>query len=321
MIFYDVLFICHSCLTVEICFFRQLARNSPLANRHGFVASAFMIFPIKGFISFILQIPKNPPALDNMESTGPRWKGKNFSCFARDHPMSGLVKQLQESFRQERVTGQFSGCNVLLPLRPELSDLLDRACFGRQISTSDRDLWWFQLAPEEAFYLVHALSCLKISGAGGGQLMDEEQLWKHMSSSRETFPDLYMAYAHLRSKNWVVRSGIQYGVDFVAYRHHPALVHSEYAVLVLGEAASSGGESLRPRLREWADLQGTLRVCGSVAKALLVITIKRNDPPGVPFLPRCMEQSFIEERVMTRWIPQQQRDSSPQVLSSHVAAD
>ncbi|CAA7405795.1 unnamed protein product [Spirodela intermedia] len=235
--------------------------------------------------------------------------------------MSDLVKQLQNSFRQEGITGQLSGCNVLLPVRPQLSDLLDRACFGRQISTSDRDIGWFQLGPEEAFYLAHALSCLKISDASGGQLMDAEQLLKHIRSSRETFPDLYMAYAHLRSKNWVVRSGIQYGVDFVAYRHHPALVHSEYAVLVLGEAASSGDMSLCTRLREWADLQGTLRVCGSVAKALLVITIKRNDPPGVPFLPLCMEQSFIEERVMTRWIPRQQRDSSYQALSSQVTAD
>ncbi|KAK4358763.1 hypothetical protein RND71_020992 [Anisodus tanguticus] len=61
------------------------------------------------------------------------------------------------------------------------------------------------------------------------------ELWKYMTSKKENVPVLYKAYSHLRSKKWVVRLGSQYGVDYVAYRHHPALVHSEYAVLALSE--------------------------------------------------------------------------------------
>ncbi|KAG8075608.1 hypothetical protein GUJ93_ZPchr0006g40676 [Zizania palustris] len=51
---------------------------------------------------------------------------------------------------------------------------------------------------------------------------------------------MYKAYSHLRLKNWVVRSGLQYGADFVAYSHHPALVHSEFVVVVVAEGAEFG---------------------------------------------------------------------------------
>lgn len=49
-------------------------------------------------------------------------------------------------------------------------------------------------------------------------------------------------------KNWVVKSVNIYGVDFVAYRHHPALVHSEFAVLVLADGDANW------RLRLWSDI-------------------------------------------------------------------
>lgn len=52
-----------------------------------------------------------------------------------------------------------------------------------------------------------------------------------MERSKKQFVHYYKAYAHLRSKRWVVLSGIQYGADFMAYRHHPALVHSEYDLM------------------------------------------------------------------------------------------
>ena len=251
----------------------------------------------------MLQIPKNPNAVNNnTELLGPRWKGKNFSDFARENPMSKIISQLQDSFKHETLTGHLSGFNVILPIRSNLSNLLDRASLGRQISTSDQDLTWFQLGPEEAFYLVHSLGCLKILDSTG-QIMDNEFLWKYMNDRKVVFHNLYIAYDHLRSKNWVVRPGIQYGVDFVVYRHHPALVHSEYAVIVLGD------NGLRARLREWADIQGTLRVCGSVAKNLLVITVKRNFSIDEEF-PLCIEKCFVEERVMARWIPQQNRDGT-----------
>ncbi|KAF9619857.1 hypothetical protein IFM89_009608 [Coptis chinensis] len=71
-----------------------------------------------------------------------------------------------------------------------------------------------------------------------------------LTSSTALFPISYKVYSHLRAKYWVVRSGIQYGVDFVAYSYHPSLGHSEYVVLV-----SEYNSSRNARLLAWPDLQ------------------------------------------------------------------
>ncbi|KAF8396635.1 hypothetical protein HHK36_018259 [Tetracentron sinense] len=232
---------------------------------------------------------------------GPRWKGKGSEAKALVDPMSKIVEQLQSSLIQSETHGLLSGCSVLLEATPEQTDLLNRACFGRPIITAEKDKQWFQLGLEEAFYLCHSLKCLKIE-EGDKCPKNNEELWEYMKSKRETFVDFYKAYSHLRKKNWVVRSGSQYGVDFVAYRHHPALVHSEYAVLIISE----GDGDVNGRLRVWSDFQCTIRLCGSVAKTLLVLNINKNGHDAVS--PLCLEKYDVEERTITRWSPEQCRE-------------
>ncbi|XP_077235992.1 tRNA-splicing endonuclease subunit Sen2-1-like isoform X2 [Tasmannia lanceolata] len=237
-----------------------------------------------------------------MELTGPRWKRKDSALKALADPMSKIVKELQSSLLQSKTHSFLSGCDVLLEASSEQTDLLNHACFGRPIATTEKDKQWFQLGLEEAFYMHHALKCLTVVGEND-RSMNEEEIWESMKSKRKTFPDLYRAYLHLRSKNWVVRPGTpQYGVDFVIYRHHPALVHSEYAVIVLSE----GDGDLNDRLRVWSDLQCTLRLCGSVAKTLLVLNINKNGKEAT--FPSCLEVHSIDERTITRWVPEQCRE-------------
>ncbi|XP_010931834.1 probable tRNA-splicing endonuclease subunit Sen2 isoform X2 [Elaeis guineensis] len=237
-----------------------------------------------------------------MELGRPRWKGKAFADIAHANPMSEIVTQLQVSLTQSKTYAMLSGCDILLEAGLELADLLSKASFGRGIVTSNKGKQWFQLGPEEAFYLCHALKCLKVS-RDNETCMSEMELWDHFRSNREAFPEFYKAYFHLRSKNWVVRSGIQYGVDYVAYRHHPALVHSEYAVLVV---ADGDGDASSGRLRVWSDLHCTLRVCGSVAKTLLVLTVRRYGSDRNSL--NCLEEFIVEERTITRWVPERCRE-------------
>ncbi|KAL4342359.1 hypothetical protein GQ457_08G013180 [Hibiscus cannabinus] len=96
--------------------------------------------------------------------------------------------------------------------------------------------------------------------------------------------------------------GLQYGVDFVAYRHHPALVHSEYAVLALPE----GDNDLNDRLRVWSDVHCTVRLCGSVAKTLLIVIVNSNGLGANS--PSCLEHYPVEEQTITRWNPEQSRE-------------
>lgn len=233
---------------------------------------------------------------------GPRWKGKGAEAKALADPISKIVSQLQFSLIQSHSQGILSGSSVILGATPEQTELLNHACFGRPIITSDKNKQWFQLSMEEAFYLCYSLKCIKIVVEEDNHIFDLEQLWNYMKIKRETFPNSFKAYSHLRAKNWVVRSGSQYGVDFVAYRHHPSLVHSEYAVLVLSE----GNGDVNGRLRVWSDFHCTLRLCGSVVKTLLVLSVDRNGN-GVNS-PCCLERYIIEERTITRWNAEQCRE-------------
>ncbi|XVF69377.1 hypothetical protein PTKIN_Ptkin11bG0076600 [Pterospermum kingtungense] len=231
----------------------------------------------------------------------PRWKGKGSEAKAIADPMSKIVSLLQSSMVQSETCGLLSSCSVLVEVDAELADLLNRACFGRPRITAEKDKQWFQLDMEEAFYLCFSLRCLKVVGEDGC-IKSNEELWEDLKSKKTVFPVSYKAYSHLRHKSWVVRSGLQYGVDFVAYRHHPALVHSEYAVLALLE----GGNDQNGRLRVWSDVHCTVRLCGSVAKTLLIVIV--NDNCQGAATPSCLEHYTVEERTITRWNPEQSRE-------------
>ncbi|CAL1386366.1 unnamed protein product [Linum trigynum] len=235
----------------------------------------------------------------------PRWKGKTAEAKALADPMSKIVSDLQSSLLQSDAHASLSGSSVLLPAEPQRGELLTRACFGRPIITADKENQWFQLSLEEAFYLCHHLQCLKITHHQGTNFTTAE-LWRYMTSKVSNFPQYYKAYSHLRTKNWVVRPGSQYGVDFVAYRHHPSLVHSEYAVLVLSEGESGGDDGLEGRLMVWSDLYCTIRLCGSVAKTLLVLTVNKNGHDAVS--PMDLDGYSVEERSIRRWSAEQNRE-------------
>ncbi|XP_008463899.1 tRNA-splicing endonuclease subunit Sen2-1 isoform X2 [Cucumis melo] len=244
----------------------------------------------------------SPPA-----SMAPRWKGKASEAKALADPISSTVLHLQSSFIQSNARGLLSGSTILYLADEEQTDLLNRTCFGRQILTAEKDKQWFQFGMEEAFYLSYHLNCLKIVD-GQDCEMNFQELWRYMKTQKATFPEFYIAYRHLRLKNWVVRPGSQYGVDFVAYRHHPALVHSEFAVLVLSEGRDSNGNG---RLRVWSDFLCTIRLCGSVAKTLLVLSVNDNGSEFVS--PSCLDSYSIEERTVTRWSPEQCRENPAEV--------
>ncbi|KAF0932014.1 hypothetical protein E2562_007824 [Oryza meyeriana var. granulata] len=245
-----------------------------------------------------------------MDLPSPRWKkgkdGKDFSSLGAANPISAIVSELKASFTSSKPVAILSdlGGRAVLGVEPEQAAILNRAAFGHAIENAAAQKHWFQLSHEEVFYLCHALSCIRVESQDQKQ-MSEVELWDHFRSGSESFPEMYKAYSHLRLKNWVVRSGLQYGADFVAYRHHPALVHSEFAVVVVPEGAEFGNRC--GRLEVWSDLLCALRASGSVAKTLLVLTISSSSSCELSS-PDCLEQLVVHERTITRWIPQQCRE-------------
>ncbi|XP_018472501.1 tRNA-splicing endonuclease subunit Sen2-2 isoform X1 [Raphanus sativus] len=232
----------------------------------------------------------------HLSSMGPRWKFKDAEAKALAEPISKSVSELQLSLAKTESSGSLSSCNVLLAVEPEQADLLRRCCFG---ISAEKVKKWIQLSFEEAFYLLYILKCIKLT-LQGRCLENEVEIWMYMRSKRPNFPVFFKAYLHLRSKNWVLRSGLQYGVDFVAYRHHPSLVHSEYSVLV------QSGDS--DRLRVWSDVHCAVRLSGSVAKTLLTLHVSGNSNREDVNLPMCLENYRVEEQTISRWSPELSRE-------------
>ncbi|CAN7033224.1 unnamed protein product [Brassica oleracea var. botrytis] len=229
----------------------------------------------------------------------PRWKWKGAEAKALAEPISNSVSELQLSLAKTETSGSLSSCNVLLAVEPEQAELLDRCCFGRLVLSAEKDKKCIQLSFEEAFYLLYNLKCIKIY-LQGRCLENEVDTWMYMKSQRPNFPIFFKAYSHLRSKNWVLRSGLQYGVHFVAYRRHPSLVHSEYSVLV-----QSGDSN---RLRVWSDVHCAVRLSGSVAKTLLTVHVSGNSKKEDLNLPLCLENYRVEEQTICRWSPELNRE-------------
>lgn len=56
----------------------------------------------------------------------------------------------------------------------------------------------------------------------------------------------------------------------------------------------------------WSDFHCTLRLCGSIAKTLLVIEIRgKTCESGFP---ACLEELTVTERTITRWNPERNRE-------------
>ncbi|XP_057437665.1 tRNA-splicing endonuclease subunit Sen2-1 [Lotus japonicus] len=239
----------------------------------------------------------------------PRWKGKDAKskkdaeAEALKEPMSKTISHLQSSLVQSDACGFLSDNSVHLAVGAEQIDLFDKACFGQPVRTVEKDQHLFQLSFEEAFFLCCSLKCLKIIRGDLGPQNDEE-LWHYMKSKKEAFPCFYKAYSHLRMKNWVVKSGAQYGVDFVVYRHHPARIHSEYGILVLSDEDK---KDLNGRLGVWSDAHCITRLLGSVAKILLVMYVNKNGSSDES--PSCLANYSVEERTIARWSPELCRET------------
>jgi tRNA-intron lyase len=171
-----------------------------------------------------------------------------------------------------------------------------------------------RLSLDEAFFMAYGLDCLQMHDVvdGAAVKLDIDALWRRLQAARTDFLMLYLAYHHFRSKGWIPRTGLQYGVDFVLYQRHPALAHSDYSVLIQPIKNTSSALT-RPPLG-WHDLQVTNRLTGQVGKRLLLFHVQDNNGPGADYSsPKCLAHFAVQERVIRRYVPEAQRNYTPQI--------
>lgn len=122
-----------------------------------------------------------------------------------------------------------------------------------------------------------------------------------------------------------MRTGLQYGADFVLYQRHPALAHSDYSVIILpdchagitnhneskADASSSADQKdapiiFRPPVN-WHDVQIANRLTTQVGKRLLLLHVRQHHEEGEYSTPKCLSTFSVEERIVRRWVPESMR--------------
>ena len=172
----------------------------------------------------------------------------------------------------------------------------------------------FQLAPEEAFFLVFSLGALTVVDPDTGSPIPTERLLTLFRShsyfpprpTTSTSPSTlgpddpflvhYAVYHHFRSLGWVPRHGIKFGVDWILYQRGPVFDHSEFGLMVMPAFSDSRWEGHEhahdvPR-RSWSWLMGVNRVLSHVLKSLVLVYV---DIPPPPVFDECMRRGGIAE--------------------------
>jgi tRNA-splicing endonuclease subunit Sen2 len=69
------------------------------------------------------------------------------------------------------------------------------------------------LFPEEAMFLNKEIKCLQVYDLDD-KLISTENLWKLFCELKYNFVECYVSFLYLKSKNWVIKSGIKFGGNF-----------------------------------------------------------------------------------------------------------
>lgn len=177
----------------------------------------------------------------------------------------------------------------------------DRLFANFQLDTRSEPVTLLTL--HEAFFLAYALGCLTICSEKHDKL-SPVHCW---SSFRDRFKGLnihldfaieYGVYHYFRSRGWVVKTGENFGANFLLYRGAPSTDHSKYAVVITLEDETTFN---------WQYLLTFHRVIQSVNKKLLLVYVGNQSVASDD--PKCIERIEISCRLFT---------SFPNTIDRHI---
>lgn len=124
---------------------------------------------------------------------------------------------------------------------------------------------------EEAMFLVRELKCLDVRTLDG-VAMSEELLLETFSKLKRSFLESYVAYVYLKAKNWIIKSGLKFGGDFLLYQKGPQFFHASYIVLIQPYRNSEQLSGTTHYMDNY-DFQGFNRIAETTGKQLLVLEV------------------------------------------------
>ena len=131
----------------------------------------------------------------------------------------------------------------------------------------------------EAFYLTYALGYMQIVYRDSKEPIDIGTIWskfrqiKADSCSRLDFALEYGVYHYFKSRDWVVKTGHNYGTHFMLYREGPPTDHAKYAVYIIDQNCGTP---------KWDALLTLQRVVQSVCKQLLLVYVTSSADKSSP---------------------------------------
>ena len=83
---------------------------------------------------------------------------------------------------------------------------------------------------------------------------------------------LSLLRSHYTSQNYIIHSGLQFGVDLVLYASSPTLVHSDFAVVLYNHEWSEEGSSVDEGF-DWRRIQSLTRSMPDLHKKLIIARV------------------------------------------------
>ncbi|XP_022900403.2 tRNA-splicing endonuclease subunit Sen2 [Onthophagus taurus] len=151
------------------------------------------------------------------------------------------------------------------------------------------------LSLHEAYFLAVELKCLKIANV--------ENPWDEFKNINQYFIIDYAVYLHFRLKNWVIKSGLKFGCDFLLYKQGPAFYHASYVVIidVINEKLDRI-LNLQRRSMEYKNLIGLYRLAETTGKELLICQVILPENVNLTSCD-CLNCLCVNEVLFRRFIP------------------
>ena len=155
------------------------------------------------------------------------------------------------------------------------------------------------LCLEEAFYLVHCKHSLKVYINDVNTILTIEDFWKQCCERMKNFVHKYVVYRYYRDKGWVLKPGAKFGVHFLLYKDGPAYYHSSYGVVVRSILCASE--------LSWQFVVSLVRAMESVNKGAIICEVTAIKDVDLS-MSSCISDFAVEETMVNRWVPKQDRE-------------
>ncbi|XP_016936307.3 uncharacterized protein Tsen2 isoform X1 [Drosophila suzukii] len=194
----------------------------------------------------------------------------------------------------ERHQGRFTGLSVEIIDPVQAKSLYDSGCFGKGSksrggpASGDEDETLL-LGLEESCFLAYYLNTLEITNLAGSS-MDFQVFLEAAKKLNERFVENLACYLYLKSKNWVIKSGIKFGGDFLIYKQSPRLYHASFLVIVQTSCDTDYYQS--------KNLKGVQRVAETSDKDVLLLTVHR---PKDVLSPKVLQETTVTETIVRRF--------------------